>query len=224
MYALHWAVLHGFRLCCALTLEPSSGWDSLLFHYPYTGLVELQARALRLRLVRLRAGEDEEAALVNMFKEARLRGCEAVVSGALLSDYQRLRFAAAAEEAGLRIFAPLWRIDQEEYMRSLVREGFEVMVVSVQAYGLPSRIVGQVLDEDLVEDIIARAKRYGFNPAFEGGEAETLVLDAPLFREKLRVEGQVVRLGPDHYFYEIKRAWLVPKAFTGKGSQEPAES
>ncbi len=224
MYALHWAVLHGFRLCCALTLEPSRGWDSLLFHYPYTGLVKLQAQALRLRLVRLRAGRDEEAALVNVFREARLRGCEAIVSGALLSDYQRLRFASAAEEAGLRIFTPLWRINQEEYMRSLVRDGFKVMVVSVQAYGLPSWIVGRVLDEDLVEDIIARAKRYGFNPAFEGGEAETLVLDAPLFREELRVEGQVVRLGPDHYFYEIKRAWLVPKTFTGKGSQEPAES
>ena len=218
MYALHWAILHGFRLCCALTLEPSSGWDSLLFHYPYTGLVELQARALRLRLIRLKAGRDEEAALVNVFNKARLHGCEAVVSGALLSDYQRLRFAIAAEEAGLRIFTPLWRINQEEYMRSLVREGFEVMIISIQAYGLPRWIVGRILDEDLVREIIARAKRYGFNPAFEGGEAETLVLDAPLFREKLRVEGQVVRLGPDHYFYEIRRAWLVPKTPTGKNS------
>ena len=218
MYALHWAILHGFRLCCALTLEPSSGWDSLLFHYPYTGLVELQARALRLRLIRLKAGRDEEAALVNVFNKARLHGCEAVVSGALLSDYQRLRFAIAAEEAGLRIFTPLWRINQEEYMRSLVREGFEVMIISIQAYGLPRWIVGRILDEDLVREIIARAKRYGFNPAFEGGEAETLVLDAPLFREKLRVEGQVVRLGPDHYFYEIRRAWLVPKTPTGKDS------
>lgn len=210
-YALHWAVLHGFQVCCLVTLRPRLGWASMLFHYPGVELTRLQAEALELPLVEGEAGEDEEAGLVEVLRRARGRGCEAVVAGALLSDYQRLRFAAAAEEVGLRIFTPLWRINQVEYMRSLVREGFKVMVVSVQAYGLPGSLVGRVLDEETVEEIIERARRYGFNPAFEGGEAETLVLDAPLFRKQLRVEGVVERLGPDHYFYKITRAWLVPK-------------
>jgi len=210
-YALHWAVLHGFEMCCLLSLRPRRGWDSMLFHYPGIELTELQARALRIPLITRPTGEDEERDLVEMFREARNRGCEAVVAGALLSDYQRLRFASAAEEAGLRIFTPLWRIDQVEYMRSLVREGFKVMIISVQAYGLPSWLVGRVLDENTVETIIELSRKYGFNPAFEGGEAETLVLDAPLFREELSVEGVVERLGPDHYFYKITGARLVPK-------------
>ncbi len=211
MYALHWAVFHGFRICCAIAIEPEARWESMLFHYPHVRMVELQARALRIALIKLLAAGNEETALLGAFERARSLGCDAVITGALLSDYQRLRFASLAEEAGLRIFNPLWRIDQEEYMRSIVREGFKVMVVSVQAYGLPPWVVGKVLDEELVETIIRLSRRYGFNPAFEGGEAETLVLDAPLFREELRVEGQVVRLGPDHYFYEIRSARLVPK-------------
>ena len=210
-YALHWAALHGFDVCCLLSLRPRRRWDSMLFHYPGIELTELQAKALRIPLIAWTTEEDEERDLAEVFREARNRGCEAVVAGALLSDYQRLRFASAAEEAGLRIFTPLWRIDQEEYMRSLVREGFKVMIVSVQAYGLPSWLVGRVLDEDTVERIIELSRRYGFNPAFEGGEAETLVLDAPLFREELSVEGVIERLGPDHYFYKITGARLIPK-------------
>ncbi len=213
-YALHWAVLHGFKVCCLGVVEPH-GWESMLFHYPGIELTELQARALGLPVIRVEAGLDEEEALLRLMDGCREAGAWGVVSGALLSDYQRLRFAAAAEEAGLRSYTPLWRKNQEEYMRSLVREGFKVMVLSVQAYGLPSSLVGRVIDERLVEKIIALARRYGFNPAFEGGEAETLVLDAPLFRYKLEVEGRPRRLGPDHYVYEVESARLVPKPLRG---------
>lgn len=213
VYALHWAILHGFNLCCAIAIEPETRWESTLFHYPHIRMVELQARALRIRLIKSLATRNEESSLMKTFSKVKALGCDAVITGALLSDYQRLRFASIAEEVGLRIFNPLWRINQEEYMRSIVREGFKVMIVSVQAYGLPSWIVGKILDTELVETIIKLSRRYGFNPAFEGGEAETLVLDAPLFREELRVEGQVVRLGPDHYFYEIRSARLVPKTY-----------
>ena len=211
-YALHWAVLHGFSVCCLGVVAPR-GWESRLFHYPGVWLTALQARALGVPriLVEEEAAGGEWEALLLLMERCREGGAEGVVSGALLSDYQRLRFAAAAEEAGLRSYTPLWRKNQEEYMRSLVREGFVVLVVSVQAYGLPGSLVGRVLDEGLVEEVIRRARLYGFNPAFEGGEAETLVLDAPLFKKRLEVEGEAKRLGPDHYVYEVRSARLVDK-------------
>ena len=138
-------------------------------------------------------------------------GCEGVVSGALLSDYQRLRFAIVAEELGLRSYTPLWRIDQADYMRSLVREGFKILVLSVSAYGVPENIVGKVLDDSDVERIVQLARVYGFNPAFEGGEAETFVVDAPLFSYRIEVEGMRRRLAPYHVVYEIRKTRLVPK-------------
>ncbi|NOZ88478.1 MAG: diphthine--ammonia ligase [Crenarchaeota archaeon] len=220
-YALHWAVLHGFRVCCLGVVAPR-GWESTLFHYPAVELTALQAEALglpRLLVSEEEAGGEIEA-LIALLRRCRSRGAEGVVSGALLSDYQRLRFAAAAEEVGLRSYTPLWRKNQEEYMRSLVREGFRVMVVSVQAYGLPRGLAGRVLDEGLVEEIIRRARRYGFNPAFEGGEAETLVLDAPLFRSRLEVRGEAKTLAPYHEVYEIREARLVPKPAGGGAGGE----
>ena len=210
-YTVHWMVLHGYDLCCLVSISPEARWDSMLLHYPAVELTELQAKAMGFRLLRYKLSRREEEDLARIMVDVRRHGCRVLGAGALLSDYQRLRFTVAAEEAGLEVVTPLWRKNQAEYMRDLVREGFRVMVVSVQAYGLPENLVGRVLDEETVEDIVRRAEKYGFNPAFEGGEAETLVLDAPLFREQLVVEGRPVKLGPHHYFYEIVSARLIPK-------------
>jgi Predicted ATPases of PP-loop superfamily len=56
-----------------------------------------------------------------------------------------------------------------------------------------------------VELIVERARKYGFNPAFEGGEAETFVVEAPLFRRKLNVEGVVRKIGEFEWIFQIER-------------------
>ncbi|HIP65174.1 MAG TPA: ATP-binding protein, partial [Pyrodictium sp.] len=67
------------------------------------------------------------------------------------------------------------------------------------------------LDSSDVEKVIQLARVYGFNPAFEGGEAETFVVDAPLFRYRVDVRGMRRKLAPYHIVYEIREARLVPK-------------
>ncbi|MEM3244998.1 MAG: ATP-binding protein, partial [Metallosphaera sp.] len=49
------------------------------------------------------------------------------------------------------------------------------------------------------------SRKYKFNPAFEGGEAETFVLYAPLFKRKLIVEGKPIKLGEYEWEYRIER-------------------
>ncbi len=212
-YACHWAFLKGFRVECLLTAKPSSR-DSMLFHYPAISLTSMQAKAMNVEQVVVNAGGREEEALHKLFRLAADRyGAEGIVSGALLSDYQRLRFSIIAEEEGLKTYTPLWRKNQAEYMRSLIREGFEFIVVSISAMGLPPSILGKPITLRDVEDIIRLAEKYGFNPAFEGGEAETLVLDAPLFRMKLMVEGVAEREAPYVWRYRIMKARLMPKHY-----------
>ena len=46
------------------------------------------------------------------------------------------------------------------------------------------------------------SKNFGFNPAFEGGEAETLVLDAPFYKKRIKLDYEVEKL--TNYNYEIK--------------------
>lgn len=210
-YSLHWAILKGFKVECLITIMPTAE-NSWLFHYPCLSVTRLQAESLGIPQLALRGKpgvRGEEESLEEAIKlAADSYGISGVVSGAVLSDYQRMRISMLAYKHGLESFTPLWRIDQEAYMRKLVEQGFEVMVISISAMGLPPRLLGRVLTRKEVELIIRLARRYGFNPAFEGGEAETLVVNAPLFRRRVSVRGRPVRLGEFEWVLRVERAWL----------------
>ena len=61
---------------------------------------------------------------------------------------------------------------------------FKVVIVKVACDGLRKKLLGKEID---LEEIKKLSKKYRFNLAFEGGEAETLVLDAPNFKKKIEI-------------------------------------
>lgn len=202
-FALHWALSHGIEVCCTVTLKPPE--DSELLQFPAVELAKLQAAAMDLPSI---YAEGSEEMLTDLLKSAKEMGATHVVSGALLSDYQRQRMGLMAKRLGLVPVNPLWRINQEDYMRMLVRNGFKFILTRVAAYGLGPEFLGKVVDEEMVDEIIKRSRKYGFNPAFEGGEAETLVLRAPAYKKELKVEGTVVHRGGGDWIFKIEKAWL----------------
>ncbi|QGA54579.1 diphthine--ammonia ligase [Sulfolobus sp. E5-1-F] len=204
-YALHWAVFKGFEIVCLITLIPKRE-DSWMFQYPNVIYTKYQAEAMGFRLLTFETSGEKDKELEDLKKaliQAKNEGAVGIVSGALLSDYQRLNISVIAEEIGLKTYTPLWRKTQEEYVRCLVREGFKFIITSASAYGFPFDLLGKEITAEDVEKIIERARIYGFNPAFEGGEAETFVTYAPLFKTQLRVKGKLKRISEYEWRYEI---------------------
>ncbi len=205
-FAIHLASMQGFEIEKLVTVIVENRAPHL-FHRPFAEYTVLQAEAMGIPIV-VERGVDEEQTLVKALRRA-LEGTRAthLVVGALLSDFQRTRFAMVAEELGLKLFAPLWRKDQYRYMKELVEFGIEAMIVSITCFGLPLEWLGRVVDEKLVEEIARRARRYGFNPAFEGGEAETFVVNAPLFRFRICVDFEKVVLSEFEGFAKPLRVY-----------------
>jgi predicted ATP pyrophosphatase (TIGR00289 family) len=83
--------------------------------------------------------------------------------------------------------APLWLRDPEEYMKEIIELGFEVIITSVSAEGLDKSWLGKKIDFDILNRIKDLNKKYGIHIAFEGGEAETLVLDGPIFKKRIKI-------------------------------------
>ncbi|MFB6145091.1 MAG: diphthine--ammonia ligase [Candidatus Nanohaloarchaea archaeon] len=145
--------------------------------------IERQADILGIPLLRVNTEGEKEDELEDLREALRKAldkyDVEGVVAGALASTYQRDRVEKVAEEIGLKVFAPLWQENQENYMRWLVRKGFEVEITHIAARGLDDSWIGEVLDEDSVEELIELSQEYGFNAAGEGGEYETRVIGFP---------------------------------------------
>ncbi|MFB6143942.1 MAG: diphthine--ammonia ligase [Candidatus Nanohaloarchaea archaeon] len=174
------------EISCLVNVH-SENRDSYMFDSKQLEVVEEQSEKLGIPLIVADTEGEKEKELEDLENGLRAAkkeyGVEGVVAGALASTYQRDRVDRVAEKVGLKVFTPLWRENQENYLRWLIEEGFQVEITSVAARGLEERWEGEVLDEDSVEELIELSTEYGFNAAGEGGEYETRVLEFP---EQLR--------------------------------------
>lgn len=48
-------------------------------------------------------------------------------------------------------------------------------------------MLGERINKDTIRKLQAANKKYGINMLFEGGEAESFVLDAPLFKKRIEI-------------------------------------
>ncbi|XP_011036318.1 PREDICTED: diphthine--ammonia ligase-like isoform X1 [Populus euphratica] len=105
----------------------------------------------------------------------------AVSSGAIASDYQRLRVESVCSRLGLVSLAYLWKQDQSLLLQEMITNGILAITVKVAAIGLePSKHLGKEI-AFLNTHLHKLKELYGINVCGEGGEYETLTLDCPLF-------------------------------------------
>jgi uncharacterized protein (TIGR00290 family) len=96
-------------------------------------------------------------------------------------------------------------------LKQILELGFETIITAVCAYGFGKEWLGRRIDEAAFAELIELNKRYGISIVGEGGEYETLVLDAPFFRKRLRIiEAEKVWKGQSGYFL-VTKAELEPK-------------
>ena len=209
-YATYLAMQQGWDVTHLLSVLPEDR-DSMLFHTPNLHLTHLQAEAMRIPLVRETAamGEDGELdALRRIFGRIDVDG---VVVGAIASDYQHSRVNRIADEFGLRVFAPLWRRDPRRLVYDYLEAGLDIAFSSVSAEGLDASWLGRRWDNRVIRNLLRLQETRGVHPCGEGGEFETLVLDAPVFEQAI----DIVRATPDWRgtsgMWRVDEARLAPK-------------
>ena len=161
--------------------------DSYMFHTVNIGLTELQAYAWNKEHVEARTRGIKEKELDDLKRSLKALDVEGVVSGAIASSYQKERVDRMCEELGLDHVSPLWGRERVGLLNEMLHSGMVVVFSAVAAHGLDQRWLGTKLDRQLVSRLFELRDRFGVDPCGEGGEYESLVLDAPWFRYRIEV-------------------------------------
>jgi ABC transporter with metal-binding/Fe-S-binding domain ATP-binding protein len=174
-----------------LTLYPKSE-DSWLFHHPCIRWTKLQAEAMNLQIAAYNIeseGEDEKLELSRHIQDVKNKfGIEGIAAGALASQYQRRRIEDITNDLGLEIYTPLWGLDPSKLLLEQLESGLEIIIVGTAALGLDSSWLGRRIDKNLAQELDHLKEKHGVNPAGEGGEYETFVIDGPLFQKKITIK------------------------------------
>lgn len=211
IYSAYLADTQGWPVDELVTIVPEES-DAMMFHTPNLGLVPLQARAWGKshRAVPVRGrGEDCE---LEALREAIGGTSGPVVAGAIQSSYQWARLLKVADAARRRVFAPLWRVAPARVVREEVAAGLDIRLVHLAAEPLTPELLGRRLDLPTIEEVERRSRSVlPVNVAGEGGEFETLVVDAPFFTERIEPELVDRVISGSTASLRIERARLVPK-------------
>jgi diphthine-ammonia ligase len=199
---------------CLITVV-SKNKESYMFHTPNIDVTTLQAEALGLPLVSVVTEgkkEEELADLEKAIAEAKTRfGIDGVVTGAVESVYQATRVQRICSRLDIWCLNPLWKLDQKKLLETLLERNFKVLISGVFAYPLDEKWLGKQLDLQMIARLVELQGKYGISPSGEGGEIETTVLDAPMFKQRIEVVDSAVNWRGDSGVYIVKEARLVPK-------------
>ena len=214
-YSIYKAKQMGHDVKCLVTIFPKSP-NSHLLHFSSIELTKLQSQTLKIPHIISILDSDEltkemDALKILLERIKRDFQIEGLVHGGISSEFQKNCFGEICKENNLKVITPLWKINPKEYMNDLIVSHFKFILTSVSSDGLDDTWLGKIisnfkfiltsvssdgLDERWLGKIISAndmlqlnklSDKYGFNLNFEGGEAETFVVDCPLYSHPINI-------------------------------------
>ena len=208
--ALWLAQKQGHKIAHIVAMIPKRE-DSWMFHFPNIQLIDLFAACTSLSLIKTETSGEREQELEDLKRALSELDIEGVVSGVIASNYQKSRIDRICEELNLKSIAPLWGREPIELLREMLNARFDILITSVAAQGFDESWLGRKIDEGCLEDLKRLHAKFRINISAEGGEYESLVLDAPFFKKRIEVlETERIWRGTNGYL-RIKHVKLVEK-------------
>lgn len=178
------------ELSCSITIQ-SENKESYMFHTPNINLVGIQSEAMNIPLIlRTTKGEKEkelEDLKIAIIEAKEKYGIKGIVTGAVASQYQASRVQQICHDLDLWCFNPLWQVNQMQLLNDLLDEEFETKIIGVYGYPLDESFLGKTIDSEMIKKLGEMQTKFQINPAGEGGETESLVVDCPLFKKKIEI-------------------------------------
>lgn len=190
-YSIYKAKQEGHQIRCLITIFPLSE-ESMLLHFPNIELTKLQSKSMGIPQIYIESRSNETETEVNLIEKILAKAksehdLEGLVHGGILSEFQKNIFDRVCSKLNLKLISPLWQKEQIEYMKNLIESNFHFIITSVSADGLDEKWLGKEITIQDLEKLDQLSKKYGFNINFEGGEAETIVIDCPLFSHPIMI-------------------------------------
>jgi diphthine-ammonia ligase len=188
----------------------SQDYRRVRFHGVKAEIIQAQAIAMGIPLLQKETTPENYE---EEFKENLLQGITKDTEGVVFGDIHLEDCLAWANKVAksVRLVAmePLWHMPQEHILEDFISAGFLSVIVSTQANIMGKEWVGRPIDKRFIEDI----KRLpGVDMCGENGEYHSLVIDGPIFSQRIEITKAEPVLRDGYWFYDIQEYQLSPSA------------
>jgi diphthine-ammonia ligase len=191
-YAIHLAQKQGHEITCLLSVFAKSD-ESHLLHHPNLHWTKLQSKAMTIPQLTINSDSDDtddelvllEELLQKAIDQYQIQG---LVHGGIKSNFQKEKFETLCSKFNLILISPLWDSEPETYMNELIDSNYNFIITSVSSGGLDDAWLGKSISKSDITNLKQLSEKFGFNLNFEGGEAETFVINCPLFSNPIIIK------------------------------------
>ena len=190
-YSIYLAKQQGHDVKCMLSVFPKSD-ESHLLHHPNMKWTRLQSESMKIPQITIESSSDETSTELELIEKILVRAqneynIEGIVHGGIKSNFQKNNFENLCKKLNLKSFAPLWESEPKQYLDDLISSDFVFIITSVSSGGLDGSWLGKKIGLEEIKKLQHLSQKFGFNLNFEGGEAETFVLNCPLFSHPIEI-------------------------------------
>ena len=191
-FAIYMAQKQGHKVSCLLSVFTNSE-ESHLLHHPNMKWTKLQSESMKIPQLIINSDsdkiDDELIRLEKLLQNAKEQfGIEGLVHGGIKSQFQKDKFETICSKLNLIVVSPLWDSDPKQYMKNLLASNFDFIMTTVSSDGLDESWLGKLISKNDLDTLISLSEKFGFNLNFEGGEAETFVINCPLFSNSIKIK------------------------------------
>jgi diphthine-ammonia ligase len=172
--------------------------DSYMFHSANLDAVAAIAKVAGMQYVEICTHGRKEEEIADLEAGLTALDIEGVIAGAVASVYQAERVKAITDRLGISFFTPLWHMDTEMLLCE-VAQRMDAMIIVTAAEGLDVHFLGAHINDVLIQRLKHVAAKRRINLAGEGGEYETLTLNAPFYSRPITYTTSEIRSSPDRH-------------------------
>jgi ABC transporter with metal-binding/Fe-S-binding domain ATP-binding protein len=178
-----------------VTVRPRNK-NSYMFHSANLDAVPVIAQVTGMTYHEITTHGRKEEELADLEQGLSVLPVEGIIVGAIASSYQKDRVQEIAEKLSIGVFSPLWHMDTEKLLMEVAAR-MEAIIVVTAADGLDRSFLGARIGQEVIDRLKKIAAKNRINLAGEGGEYESLTLNAPFYSRRIMYATSEVRIASD---------------------------
>lgn len=201
-FAIQYAKEKNWNIKYLISVKPTRK-DCFLFHYATIEQTKDLAEMLQIPQFYLKckvSGAIKEANIIRDVVERnqkRMKIDAVVLGGTGLQETQIKSLQNALRSLKVEAFASHSGEEHDLVIEEMLKRGYEVMITQIASDGLKDWL-GKKITRENFPQLKRDSVKYGFHIGFEGGYADTLVTDCPIFSKKLIIEDMSIIFDDDY--------------------------
>lgn len=201
-YAIQHSKEKGWNIKYLISIKPNRK-DCFLYHYATVEITKDFAKMLQTPHFYEKCKVSDPLKEANIVKEIveknqkKLRVDAVVLGGTGLQETQLKSIQNALRPLKVEAFAIHSGEDHDLVMEEMLNKDYEIMITQIASDGLKDWLGKKITKENFAQ-LRRDSIKYGFHIGFEGGYADTLVTDCPLFTKRLVIEDMSIIYEDDY--------------------------